>query len=310
MPQNQVMISHAHADSDIAQALANLLSRCSLQQISCWYSSDPREGGVGVGQRWFERVREEMQTSRAMVVLLTPNSVQSSWVQFEAGFGAASAELEIIPLIVNLDGIVGVPDPITHWQIFDLKSRESAKTFVTKVLSSFSIHSDEDLTHLAIKEALNIIDKYQRYRAPSEPEEAESHDHVELTGYLDKKFFELHQAVTGQHANFISFDVRMQNELTAGMLTVSVALDTTMQDILNEVFWSMEAHVEPYTYMQTWLIVNDTRKRALVIREVAHQIPAYCLLNPQDTFRILKLSTPYHGNIYASHPDFETSFVA
>ncbi|MFM7403148.1 MAG: toll/interleukin-1 receptor domain-containing protein [Erythrobacter sp.] len=109
------MISHAHADRHLAQALSNLLTRRSLQQISCWHSSDSQEGGgIGAGQRWFERIRSELLNSKAIVVLLTENSIKSSWVQFESGFGAASAELEIIPLVINLDDMTRVPDPLSH----------------------------------------------------------------------------------------------------------------------------------------------------------------------------------------------------
>ena len=309
MANNKLMISHAHADRDLAHALSILLTRCSLQQIACWYSSDPREGGgIGAGQRWFEKVREELITSRAIVVLLTENSVQSSWVQFESGFGAASAELEIIPLVVNLDDMTQVPNPISHWQIFDLKSRENAKTFVNEVLSAFDIHFDDELANISIKPLFELIKNGQGRARDPEPNAINLSDKAGLTRYLDKKFFDLHQAVTGNYANFVSYDVEIANDVFGGPIILTIEPETTFQDVMNEVYWAIEPHVLAYTYMDAWMIVNETSKRVLAIREVAEQVPAHCVMKAGDSYRVITLSKPYKTSAVATHPDFQSSF--
>ena len=115
----KVLVSHSTKDSAIANSLSELILKCSLRQIIPWYSSDKTgNGGIGAGERWFEKVRSELKESKSVIVVVTPNSVTSSWVHFESGFGAATGDLEIIPVVYGLSDFSQVPDPLPHWQMY------------------------------------------------------------------------------------------------------------------------------------------------------------------------------------------------
>ncbi|MFM7403149.1 MAG: hypothetical protein ACKO1N_03425 [Erythrobacter sp.] len=126
--------------------------------------------------------------------------------------------------------------------------------------------------------------------------------------YLDKKFFDLHQTLSGRYSNFLSYDVEIFNDFTGSPLNLSIQIETNFQDVLNEIYFAIDSHIEAFTYMESWLIVNETKMKALAIRGVADQIPAHCLFGRDEEYRILKLSKPYKTSIVSNHPDFASRF--
>ena len=71
-----IFISHAHDDRDLAGSWSELLTGM-LTGIEVFHSSDPDpQGGVGAG-RWREAVLRQLQKAECVLVLLTPQSVDS-----------------------------------------------------------------------------------------------------------------------------------------------------------------------------------------------------------------------------------------
>ena len=82
----RIFISHAHADRDLVAKLVTLLKNAlalrGAQDVFC----SSREGaGVTPGAEIREEVVQHLTSARALIVLLTPQSVGSPWVWFEAG---------------------------------------------------------------------------------------------------------------------------------------------------------------------------------------------------------------------------------
>ena len=102
--------------TEIAKALSEMIRRSSLGQIEAWYSSDTSaSGGLQPGDRWLEPIRRNMKDSKEIVAILTPNSINRPWIYIESGFGAANAELEVVPLVVGLSGLGEVPFPLASY---------------------------------------------------------------------------------------------------------------------------------------------------------------------------------------------------
>jgi hypothetical protein len=82
----RIFISHAHTDGELAQKLVGLL-RSALglaEKGDIFYSS--REGtGVAPGASIRPEVIENLRDTSALIVLLTPESVENPWVWLEAG---------------------------------------------------------------------------------------------------------------------------------------------------------------------------------------------------------------------------------
>ena len=134
---NRILISHSNEDSELANQLQAIIKRASLNQINVWHSSDRAgTGGLRPGDRWLSRIRERLADSNAVVALLTPNSLKRPWIYFESGFGAANADLEVIPVAVGID-VEDIPFPLAMYQAFRLSGRRSALDFIAKLFSRF-----------------------------------------------------------------------------------------------------------------------------------------------------------------------------
>src|SRR5262245_38194954 len=98
MPQQRgtFFVSHSSKDKTLTTHFGRLLRNISLNLIAPWFSSDTdHAGGIHPGDMWFEKVREKMNSSSAIIALITQSSISSRWVFFESGFGAAIADKKL-----------------------------------------------------------------------------------------------------------------------------------------------------------------------------------------------------------------------
>jgi hypothetical protein len=68
---------------------------------------------------------------------------------------------------------------------------------------------------------------------------------------------------------------------------------TTVQDVLDNVYFMIEQKVKPFHYLQTWIIRETRLGINLVIREVAGVIPARFIFTPATEWEVVKLPKPY-----------------
>ncbi len=76
----KVFISHAHTDEPLVKKVAAVLEDAGLE---VW--DDTRE--IMPGDNWASKVAQALQESEAMVVLLTPDALRSSWVRRDIEYG-------------------------------------------------------------------------------------------------------------------------------------------------------------------------------------------------------------------------------
>ena len=292
---NKVMLSHAATDQPVAELLATLLRKCSLSQIEPWYSSDPSQGGIGAGQRWFERIRQEMLESKSCRDFTYANSISSSWVQFEAGFGAGTAELELIPVTIKLEDLTLVPNPISHWQIFPIDRFDLAISFIRKVLGAFSIHFDDELVTLAVKRALKELAWLSADQQPNSKSVTKVMKPInpDLRRYLDQKFFDLYSNIVGNKSNVPSFDVRIKSKVNGGDFSITIGIETTLEDALTEIFRHLDGAVSPYSYLDSWILIDDSTHSPVIVKAVQHLIPAHVIFRLDHEFSVAPLDTPY-----------------
>lgn len=92
----KVFISHSVGDAPLAQTLAAELRREGLEP---WVA----ENEILPGENWAERVAQALSQSDAMIALLTPNTIQTSSVQWEIGFALSNKSFRhrLIPVLVG-----------------------------------------------------------------------------------------------------------------------------------------------------------------------------------------------------------------
>jgi len=92
----RVFLSYTAADEDFARALATQLSR---RGCDVW---NPNEQ-LFPGDNWLLTIGQALQESRAMVVLLSPESIKSEWVrrELEYAMGDPNYQGRVFPVLVR-----------------------------------------------------------------------------------------------------------------------------------------------------------------------------------------------------------------
>ena len=89
----KVFISHAFADNDLARRVAEALRSSGFQ---VWDESQ-----VLPGDNWGEKLGEALRESEAMVILLTPDSLQAPNVTYELGYALGKKDFKgrVVPVL-------------------------------------------------------------------------------------------------------------------------------------------------------------------------------------------------------------------
>lgn len=96
-----VFISHTKADIGIVKSLYSTLKQSGINVYVAEFHPDP-------GKRLSEKISENIESSDCVLVLLTQESVRSTWVQQEIGIAERANKL-IIPVVergVRVSGIL------------------------------------------------------------------------------------------------------------------------------------------------------------------------------------------------------------
>src|SRR5689334_15402317 len=95
----KLFLSHDHRDKALAQVIARTLSRITLNQLEVWFSSDTSpSGGIPPGKMWFSEIKSQLDCSKALLALLTPNSLtRMGWLLFESGLAVANVNCDVVP---------------------------------------------------------------------------------------------------------------------------------------------------------------------------------------------------------------------
>jgi hypothetical protein len=310
--RNLAFLSHAHADRPIAKEIATLIERVTLNRITVWYSSDENaSGGIGAGELWLKSIRSNLEKSRTVVALVTPSSRNRPWIYFESGFGAAHAELEVIPVCIGID-VRDIPAPLGMYQAFKLSDVSSINLFLRKVLIKFDVAYDEEMAKVVVEPALRKIVEAASRQQTKEPTQdlALSALVAELKDHIDRRLAGPGAAATTKgdqdnHTYTVPLRIRLPGFEFNDFLKVGP--NDSVGDKLNEIYILSHDHIAPYTYLEEWLLRDTKTNENLIVREIADRIPAQAIFRRGSKWEMIKLDRPYSGGDTAtSRPQLET----
>ncbi len=289
-----LFISHSSKDKDLMTDFGKLLRSVSLHQIDPWFSSDSdHAGGLQPGDQWFERIREKMTASSAVVALITKNSLLSKWVFFESGFGTAVADKKLILVTYNIGSMSEIPEPLSRWQAFRIDRPEGLREFCEKLLHMYDIIFDEILFNTYSK---TFSDATANIRLQSAEDDLESNEENNfnrtLIKHFDRRFFELTSALKVS-SEYLIYEIMIENKFDGKTYKIEIAENLTIQDVLDQLYSYIQQYVEAYTYLENWILIHKKTKLRLVVREVAHSIPAAAVFSPGARWIVAKLERPY-----------------
>lgn len=265
-----------------------LLRRISLNLIEPWFSSDNHVGGIHPGDMWFEKIREKMNSSSAIIAVITKNSLSSKWVFFESGFGAAIADAKLILVTHGIDTLADIPEPLSKWQAFRIDKAESLREFCEKLLNMYDISFDGGLFRNHSKTFLKATQTSKLIDSP----EAVANSDSKLLEHFDRRFFELTSQLKVR-SEYINYAVIIESSFDKERYVTEISEGHSVQDVLDDVWGLLEEHVAPYTYLQDWVLVHKRTNLRLVIREIAHAVPATAIFAPGSQWIAQELTSPY-----------------
>jgi len=127
----RVFVSHSHKDQRIAEELS---SRLSAAGVKVWLA----EKELLPGDNWPLEVGKALQRSDAMVVLLSPDSVESRDVRREIAYALSSRRFEgrVVPVVVR--PTEGIPWFLRTFRVIHPRGapRQSVKRMAEEIVES------------------------------------------------------------------------------------------------------------------------------------------------------------------------------
>ena len=294
---SNVLISHFHKDSKLAKELNILLKRVSLHQIQPWHSSDEQgSGGIGAGDNWINKIRQKLSESKAIIALITPQSLKKPWIYFESGFGAANSELEVIPLCVGIDSINSVPFPLAMYQAFQLDDRNSIETFLSKLFSKLDLTFDKEMAKVVIDDFFENILQFSNYEDKvTSRETIDLKDVVDdIKQHFDRRLLKFSESLSEKTVPF-NYSIPIIFTFNCELIEKTIQIDTddTVQDKMDQIYSFIQGHVKPFTYLKSWILIEYQTNTRLILKEVQDRIPAKIIFSPGSKWIIKLLDKPY-----------------
>ena len=87
---------------------------------------------IRAGEIWTERIRKAITSSKIILLLLTPNSIDSDWVKAEAGAGWAMQKI-VVPVSMLID-IRNVPIVVSQFQMRPGETEKDRSKLIDEIL--------------------------------------------------------------------------------------------------------------------------------------------------------------------------------
>jgi len=127
-----VFISHASADSALAEAVVHLIELRTKLEESAIRCTSLKGYGFDAGVKFEEALRKEVFEATALVALLTPHSLTSTYVLFEIG-ARWGANKDLLPLLGRGATNALMQGPLKSLNALDLAQRGNVIRFIEQL---------------------------------------------------------------------------------------------------------------------------------------------------------------------------------
>jgi hypothetical protein len=132
----QVFLSYDHSDGKWARKLSEYLEAAGFRVFD-------RQNQLFPGDNWPLEIGKALDTSNAMVVLISPESVRSPWVQREIDYALVSLNYKDRLIPVEVKPATGFPWILRHMP-WVKGNPEEAGAGVAELLEAAGVHANAD----------------------------------------------------------------------------------------------------------------------------------------------------------------------
>jgi hypothetical protein len=130
-----VFISHSSRDADAMGRLKDLLVVKTSGTVEFFLSSDGTS--IATGHNWIEEIFLALSKASVLFAFLSPSSLQSQWMFFEAGL-AYNRRIRVIPVGIFGVDIGEIPPPLGLLQGFNIESAIGLNKIIETINAVFS----------------------------------------------------------------------------------------------------------------------------------------------------------------------------
>jgi len=184
-----VFLSHAATDEPIAHVIHGEIERIFAKGVAVFTSSVP--GVVRPGADWLKAIRANLDKAHAVIVLITPVSINRPWIWFEVGASWSRMEQGegvILPVCVPEIDKGNLPEPLNRLEALSLGKAAETKLLFSTLKDQFQFGSLKGFSHAKIKAKLP---KYPDLRVAESDLQSGSIYTGPYEGYSEKELAEV-----------------------------------------------------------------------------------------------------------------------
>ena len=212
MDKPTIFFSHSSLDSSTILPIKNRITAITANVLDIFMSSDGQS--IPFGHNWVHKIEEGLNNAQIMFVFVTPTSIDSAWIYFEAGF-AYSKNIEVIPVGIGVN-IGQLKAPLNLLQGFDITSIDGLNNFITVINRKFDLKFSEAFTEADYKAVfssvtgssmplkLNDIFSYARYEMCSQYSDLTNPKNI-IRYDIDKYFSDIKEYLDRQNIQYASY---------------------------------------------------------------------------------------------------------
>ncbi len=129
--QPVIFISHASTDKPIAEIIKSQIDLVFSNKVYVFVSSVP--GVIKPGSDWLNDIKLNLEKAKAVIVLITPVSINRPWIWFEVGASWAKMidkKSKIYPICVPKVELSKLPEPLNRLNAISLGDIEQINAFL------------------------------------------------------------------------------------------------------------------------------------------------------------------------------------
>jgi len=146
-----VFISHISEERAVALKLQTIIQNAFSNAFQVFVSSDPVS--LGGGEMWFSYILDNLAKAKVVLVLISSESADEPWINFEAGFGKGQKSI-IIPIACRGLSFDSLAYPLKGFQGYDLSA-------LKVILNEISRHMGASLHDIDFSTELEELNKIQ-----------------------------------------------------------------------------------------------------------------------------------------------------
>ncbi len=178
-----LFISHATSDGQFATVLKGEIDKVFADGINVFCTSSA--GAISASTDWLSNIEQRLDIAQAVIVLVTPLSIERSWLWFEVGASwsrARKGHVAIYPLCAPEIDFGDLPSPLDRLQALSMGKAIDLKLLFEGLIKQFGFGKISSFKAANIQKR---IPKYNTVRMSDEDRASRSLYNGRYAGYSD-----------------------------------------------------------------------------------------------------------------------------